>query len=304
MLLHNITEMIGNTPLLQLHQIEKKLKLNNNIFAKLEFANPGSSVKDRPALAMLKNAKLKKGGTVIEATSGNTGIGLAIACKKYEYELIIVLPENLSKERITLLSALGAKLILTKKEEGMVGAIKKAKQLNEDINNSIYINQFYNENNPLAHYETTAKEIYDDLDGKVDYFVSAVGSGGTITGCGRYFSEQDYKTTIVAVEPLESAVISGEKKGKHGIQGIGAGFIPEILDVKLIDQIIKVKTEKAYKLTQLLCKEEGLIAGLSSGAALSAALEIDKLVTGKNIVFIIPDTGERYLSLGIYEETI
>ncbi|MCK5812509.1 MAG: cysteine synthase A [Clostridiales bacterium] len=304
MLLHNITEMIGNTPLLQLHHIEKILNLNNNIFAKLEYSNPGSSIKDRAALFMIKNAKLEKGGTVIEATSGNTGIGLAIACKKYEYKLLIVLPENLSKERIVLLKALGATLILTKKEAGIEGAIKKAKQLNKSIKNSIYINQFYNENNSLAHYKTTAKEILIDLDGKVDCFVSAVGSGGTITGCGKYFKEQDYKTTIVAVEPLESAVLSGMKKGEHGIQGIGAGFIPEILDVKLIDKIIKVKTKQAYEMTQLLSKEEGVIAGLSAGAALSAVLEIDKFFKNKNIVFIVPDTGERYLSVGIYEDNI
>ncbi|MBN2852814.1 MAG: cysteine synthase A [Clostridia bacterium] len=301
MLYNNITETIGNTPLLKLNNLKEFLKLDNDIYAKLEYFNPGSSVKDRPAFNMISNSQLKNGGTVIEATSGNTGIGLAIACQKFGYHIIITMPENLSEERKQILRALGALLILTPKEEGIAGAIKKAKYIKETTENSFYASQFTNQNNYMAHYNNTAPEIYRDLDGKIDFFVSGVGSGGTITGCGKFFKEKDGNIKIIAVEPFESSVISGLEKGKHGIQGIGAGFIPDILDISLIDDIIRVKTEDAFSHAQLLSKHEGLIVGLSSGAAFKAALELNRIHKNKNIVIILPDTGERYISAGIYE---
>jgi len=302
MLINNITEVVGNTPLLKLNNIMKEFNLNNNIYAKLEYFNPGSSIKDRPALDMIKKADLSKGGTVIEATSGNTGIGLALACIKYNYKLIITMPENVSEERKQLLKALGANIILTSGKDGMNGAIKKAKYIKENTDNSVYINQFENKFNYLSHYKTTAPEIYDELNGKIDYFVSSVGSGGTITGCGKYFKEKDSEIQIIAVEPFESSVISGFSKGTHGIQGIGAGFIPEILDINSIDRTIRISTDEAYKYAQYLTKYEGVLAGISAGANLLATIKVNQEISKKNIVFIIPDSSERYISSGIYKE--
>jgi len=302
MLINNITETIGNTPLLKLNNIIEKYNLNNNIFAKLEYFNPGSSIKDRPAYNMLKKATLKPGGTVIEATSGNTGIGLAIACKKFGYKLLIIMPENLSEERKMILKALDAKIILSKKEEGMKGSILMAQKLNKDIKNSIYINQFENANNFNAHYQTTGPEIYNDLNKNIDYLISCVGSGGTLTGIGKYLKEKNKDIKIIAVEPFESSVLSGYSSNKHGIQGIGAGFIPKILDTSLIDDIIRINTTQAYEGATILSKDEGLLVGLSSGAALLAAFSLDKKIKGKNIVIILPDNSERYISSKIYSE--
>jgi len=302
MLINNIIEVIGNTPLLKLNNIMKEFNLNNNIYAKLEYFNPGFSIKDRPSLDMIKKADLSKGGTVIEATSGNTGIGLALACIKHNYKLVITMPENVSEERKQLLKALGANIVLTSEKDGMNGAIKKAKYINENTDNSIYINQFENKFNYLSHYKTTAPEIYAELNGKIDYFVSAVGSGGTITGCGKYFKEKDNSIQIIAVEPFESSVISGFSKGTHGIQGIGAGFIPEILDIKLIDKTIRISTDEAYKYARYLAKYEGVLAGISAGANLLATIKVNQEISKKTIVFIIPDSSERYISSGIYKE--
>lgn len=301
MLIDVITETIGNTPLLKLNNIIKHFNLSNNIYAKLEYFNPGCSIKDRAAYNMLLNSNLCSGGTVIEATSGNTGIGLAVACQHFKYKLIIVMPENLSDERKMIIKALGANLILTDKTKGIEGAIFKAKKLNSEISNSLYVNQFENEYNWKAHYNSTGPEIYNDLNGKIDYFVSPVGSGGTLTGCGKYFKQLNSNIQIIAIEPYESSVISGYEKNKHGIQGIGAGFIPKILDTQLIDNIIRVKTEQAYENASILSKYEGLLVGLSSGAALSGALILDKTIKNKNIVIMIPDNSERYISVNIYK---
>jgi len=302
MLINNITEVIGNTPLLKLNNIMKKFGLNNNIYAKLEYFNPGFSIKDRPAFEMIKESNLAEGGTVIEATSGNTGIGLALACIKYNYNLIITMPENVSNERKQLLKALGATIILTPSNDGMNGAINKAKYINETTNNSIYVNQFENTFNYLSHYKTTSREIYSELDGNIDFFISAIGSGGTITGCGKYFKEKNNKIQIVGVEPFESSVLSGFDKGSHGISGIGAGFIPKILDMHLIDDIIRITTDEAYEYARYLTKYEGVLAGISAGANLLTAIKIDQKVTKKNIVIIIPDNSERYISSDIYKE--
>lgn len=308
MLYNSMEEIIGNTPLLRLTRLEKELGLSANIFAKLESFNPGGSVKDRVAKSMLDFAEekglLKKTTVIIEPTSGNTGIGLAaIGCAR-GYRVIIVMPETMSVERRMLMKAYGAELVLTDGKDGMSGAIKKAEELKREIPDSFIPGQFENRANPMAHFTSTAPEIYNDLDGKVDVFVAGVGTGGTLTGVGEYLKSKNDKIRVVAVEPYSSPVLSGGEKGAHKIQGIGAGFIPEVLNCDIYDEIIKVKDEDAFKYGRLIAKCEGVLVGISAGCALSAAVEIAKREEnrGKNIVVILPDTGDRYLSTQMFTD--
>ena len=308
MALYNSTiELIGNTPLLRLNNIEKLFNLNAKLYAKLEMFNPAGSIKDRAALFMVKNAiekgLIKEGDTIIEPTSGNTGIGLALVCKQYKLNLILTMPDSMSEERRTLLKARGAKLVLTPGKDGMSGACEEAKRIQSTIPNSIIANQFNNPSNALAHEKTTALELLEDLDNKVDYVVAGVGSAGTIVGLSKKLKEINPNTVAVAVEPLESPLLSKNISGPHKIQGIGANFIPENYKKELIDEIILVASEDAINTTTLLNNEEQILAGISSGANLWAGIEIAKRdeAKGKNIVVIIPDTGEHYLSLGIYQ---
>ena len=300
-------ELIGKTPLVELCGIEKEFSLKAKIIAKAEFLNPGGSVKDRVALKMLDDAKDKgiidESSVIIEPTSGNTGIGLAMVGSSRGYRTIIVMPDTMSVERQLLMKAYGAEVVLSDGKEGMAGAIKLAEEIREKTPNSIIAGQFENISNPKAHYETTGKEIFEDTDGKADFFVSAVGTGGTITGTGRYLKEQIPHIKVVGVEPAGSAVLSGGKAGAHKIQGIGAGFVPQVLDVSVIDEIIPVTDEDAFMLARLTAKKEGLLAGISSGAALKAAIEIAQREenAGKTIVVILPDSGSRYLTSGLYE---
>lgn len=302
--IHSITEAIGNTPLLKLEKLSKEC--NANIFAKCEFFNPTSSVKDRIALGMiedaLQNGVIKADTTIIEPTSGNTGIGLAAVCAAKGIKLILTMPESMSIERRKLMSALGAQLVLTPKEKGMKGAVECAEELKAKTPNSIILQQFQNPANPKKHRETTALEILDALDNQVDIFISAVGTGGTLSGVGSVLKAKNPNIKIIAVEPINSAVISGEQPGPHKIQGIGAGFIPDTLDTKLIDSILKVNVEWAYKESREIAKSAGVLVGISSGANLWAAREIAKTNPGKNIVTILCDTGERYLSTELYGE--
>ena len=302
--IHSITEAIGNTPLLKLEKLSKEC--NANIFAKCEFFNPTSSVKDRIALGMiedaLQNGVIKADTTIIEPTSGNTGIGLASVCAAKGIKLILTMPESMSIERRKLMSALGAQLVLTPKEKGMKGAVECAEELKAKTPNSIILQQFQNPANPKKHRETTALEILDALDNQVDIFISAVGTGGTLSGVGSVLKAKNPNIKIIAVEPINSAVISGEQPGPHKIQGIGAGFIPDTLDTKLIDSILKVNVEWAYKESREIAKSAGVLVGISSGANLWAAREIAKTNPGKNIVTILCDTGERYLSTELYGE--
>ena len=303
----SVSELVGNTPLLELKNTEMTEGLSSRLFAKLESFNPAGSVKDRVALYMIKDAeksgKLKKGGVIIEPTSGNTGIGLAAIGASKGYKVVIVMPDSMSVERRRLIASYGAELVLTDGALGMKGAIEKAEELSNTIPNSIIAGQFVNPSNPKAHYETTAREIYDDLDGKVDIFVAGVGTGGTITGIGRYLKEKNPSVKIVAVEPENSPVLSKGISGKHGIQGIGAGFIPKVLDTKVYDEVITVKEEDAYKTGRSLAKEEGVLIGISSGAALFAAKTLAKREENKekNVVVLLPDTGDRYLSTPLFE---
>ncbi len=303
----SITEIIGATPLLELRNIKEKLGLKGNIIAKLEFMNPAGSVKDRVGKAMIEDAEnkgiLKKGATIIEPTSGNTGIGLACCAAAKGYKVILTMPETMSVERRMLLAAYGAELVLTEGKLGMSGAIAKAKELNEEIEGSLIMGQFENPANPKAHYDTTAPEIWNDTDGNIDFFVACVGTGGTFSGNAKYLKEKKSDIKAVAVEPDTSAVLSGEPAGSHGIQGIGAGFIPENMDVSLCDEIIKASTEDAYKTAKLLVRTEGVLCGISSGAALWAAIELAKKDQNKdkNIVVLLPDTGDRYLSAGVFD---
>ncbi|MBO5356950.1 MAG: cysteine synthase A [Clostridia bacterium] len=306
MILNNITEAIGNTPLVALNNIKKELNLKANIFAKVELTNPGGSIKDRVAIKMIedyKNAGVLNGNTtIIEPTSGNTGIGLCVACSAFGYKLKIVMPDNMSKERIMLMRAYGAEVILTDGALGMQGAIDKAKELKKKIPNSIIAGQFENMSNPDAHYYTTGPEIYSDAGGCVDILVCGVGTGGTITGAGKYLKEQNANVRVVAIEPYNSAVLSGQSKGAHGLQGIGAGFVPRVLDTSIYDEIIKVRDEEAFEITRLLAKKEGILCGISSGAALFGAITLAKKEKYKdyNIVVILPDTGTRYLSSNVF----
>lgn len=303
----NITELVGNTPLVELSKFSKGT--DAAIFAKLESFNPMSSVKDRIALSMINEAeregKLKPGSTIIEATSGNTGIGLAYIAASKGYQVILTMPESMSIERRKLLKALGAQLVLTEASKGMKGAMSKANELAEEIDNSFRPRQFQNPANPKAHYENTAEEIFRDTEGKIDFLVCGVGTGGTLTGAGKRLKELVPNVKVIAVEPSTSAVLSGESSGPHRIQGIGAGFIPDILNTSLIDAIITVHTDEAIEAARNLAKQEGILAGISSGAAAFAALRLAKQSenAGKNIVVVFPDTGERYLSTDLFEIT-
>lgn len=302
--IHSITEAIGNTPLLKLEKLSKEC--NANIFAKCEFFNPTSSVKDRIALGMIEDAlqsgAIKADTTIIEPTSGNTGIGLAAVCAAKGIKLILTMPESMSIERRKLMSALGAQLVLTPKEKGMKGAVECAEELKAKTPNSIILQQFQNPANPKKHRETTALEILDALDNQVDIFISAVGTGGTLSGVGSVLKAKNPNVKIIAVEPINSPVISGGEPGPHKIQGIGAGFIPNTLQTDLIDEILKVDVEWAYKESREIAKSAGVLVGISSGANLWAAREIAKTNPGKNIVTILCDTGERYLSTELYGE--
>lgn len=299
--------LIGKTPLLELTQIEKKYDLKAKILAKLEFFNPAGSVKDRVAKAMLDDAensgKLKSDSVIIEPTSGNTGIGLASVAAARGYRIIIVMPETMSVERRQLMKAYGAELVLTEGAKGMKGAIAKAEELAREIPNSFIPGQFVNPANPQAHIDTTGPEIYDDTDGNVDIFVAGVGTGGTITGVGKYLKSKEPNIKIIAVEPASSAVLSTGVSGAHKIQGIGAGFVPEVLDTGIYDEIIAVKDEDAFSAGRLLGKCEGVLAGISSGAALHAAIELARRAenAGKVIVVLLPDTGDRYLSASMFD---
>lgn len=301
-------QLIGTTPLLELTHIEKKLNLNAKILAKLEYLNPAGSAKDRVAKAMIddaeKSGKLKKGSVIIEPTSGNTGIGLSLVAAARGYRIIIVMPETMSVERRQIMKAYGAELVLSNGAKGMAGAIEKADELSKEIPDSFVAGQFVNPANPKAHFDTTGPEIYEDTDGNVDIFVASVGTGGTLTGVGEYLKSQNPDIKIVAVEPASSAVLSGGKAGAHKIQGIGAGFIPDVLNTEIYDEIIAVSDEDAFKTGRLIGRSEGVLVGISSGAAAFAAIKLAKRPEnkGKNIVVLLPDTGDRYLSTPLFAD--
>ncbi len=301
-------QLIGKTPLLELTHIEKEYGLKAKILAKLEYFNPAGSVKDRIAKGMIDDAEqkglLKKGSVIIEPTSGNTGIGLASVAAARGYRIIIVMPETMSVERRQLMKAYGAELVLSPGDKGMKGAIAKAEELAKEIPNSFIPGQFVNPANPAVHKATTGPEIYEDTDGKVDFFVAGVGTGGTITGVGEYLKEKNPNVKVVAVEPKTSAVLSTGVAGPHKIQGIGAGFVPEVLNTKIYDEIIPVENEAAFETGRLIGRKEGVLVGISSGAATFAAIEIAKRPEneGKTIVVLLPDTGDRYLSTPLFAE--
>ena len=300
---NQLTELIGHTPLLKLNRLSQKYQAQACILAKLECFNPGGSVKDRVALAMIEDAEqkglLQPGATLIEPTSGNTGVGMAWIASIKGYKTILTMPETMSTERRMLLKAMGAQLVLTPGNEGMNGAIRKANELQQEIPGSIILKQFENPANPSAHIHATAKEIWEDTDGKVDVFIAGVGTGGTLSGVGKGLKAHNPQIEIIAVEPDSSAVLSGDKAGSHGIQGIGAGFIPQTYDASTADRIIRVKDEDALRMEKELVATEGLLAGISSGAAAYAAIQLAKnpIYAGKTIVTLLPDTGERYLSI-------
>lgn len=301
-------ELIGKTPLLELSHIEEKLGLKAKIIAKLEYFNPAGSVKDRVAKAMIDDAEkkglLKKGSVIIEPTSGNTGIGLASVAAARGYRIIIVMPETMSVERRQIMKAYGAELVLSDGAKGMKGAIAKAEELASEIPDSFIPGQFVNPANPQAHFDTTGPEIYEDTDGNIDYFVAGVGTGGTITGVGKYLKSKLPAVKVVAVEPATSAVLSTGVAGPHKIQGIGAGFVPDVLDTKIYDEIIPVANEDAFATGKLIGKSEGVLVGISSGAAVWAAIELAKKPEneGKTIVVLLPDTGDRYLSTPLFAD--
>ena len=301
-------QLIGKTPLLELSNIEKKLHLNAKLLAKLEYFNPAGSVKDRIAKALLDDAEekglLKEGSVIIEPTSGNTGIGLAAVAAARGYRIIIVMPETMSVERRQLMKAYGAELVLTDGTKGMKGAIAKADELAAQIEGSFIPGQFVNPANPAAHIATTGPEIYEDTDGKVDIFVAGVGTGGTVTGVGEYLKSKNPDVKIVAVEPASSPVLSKGTAGAHKIQGIGAGFVPDVLNTKVYDEVIAVENDDAFAAGKLIGKNEGVLVGISSGAALFAAIELSKRPenAGKNIVVLLPDTGDRYLSTPLFQD--
>lgn len=303
----SVTELIGRTPLLEVKNLEKELNLQARVLVKLEYFNPAGSVKDRAALQMIteaeENGTLKPGSAIIEPTSGNTGIGLASIAASRGYRAIFVMPETMSIERRKLLKGYGAEIVLTEGAKGMKGAIEKAKELEQEIENAVILGQFVNTANPRAHEKTTGPEIWEDTQGQVDLFVAGVGTGGTITGTGAYLKSVNPFIEIVAVEPASSAVLSGENPGPHGLQGIGAGFVPDVLNTSVYDRISKVKEQQAYKASRLLAEKEGVLVGISSGAALSVALlEAGKEENrGKTIVALLPDTGERYLSTPLFD---
>ncbi len=301
-------QLIGKTPLLELSNIEKKLNLNAKLLAKLEYFNPAGSVKDRIAKAMLDDAEqkglLKEGSVIIEPTSGNTGIGLAAVAAARGYRIIIVMPETMSVERRQLMKAYGAELVLTDGTKGMKGAIAKAEELANEIEGAFIPGQFVNPANPAAHLATTGPEIYEDTDGKVDIFVAGVGTGGTVTGVGEYLKSKNPDVKIVAVEPASSPVLSKGTAGAHKIQGIGAGFVPDVLNTKVYDEVIAVENDDAFAAGKLIGKNEGVLVGISSGAAAFAAIELSKRPenAGKNIVVLLPDTGDRYLSTPLFQD--
>ena len=302
-----LTDLIGNTPLLELGTYRDENKLEANLIAKLEYFNPLGSVKDRVANAMIETAikegKINKDTVIIEPTSGNTGIGLAFVTATKGLHLILTMPETMSIERRRIVAALGAEVVLTPGAEGMKGAIAKAEALKEEYGNAFIPQQFENEANPKIHFETTGPEIWRDTDGKVDIFVAGVGTGGTVTGIGKYIKSQNPNAKIVAVEPATSAVLSGKKPGPHKIQGIGAGFVPKVLDLDIVDEIIPVENDDAFNASRAVAKAEGLLVGISAGASIYAAKELAKRPEnkGKNIVILLPDTGERYLSTTLFE---
>ena len=303
----NIEELIGKTPLLELTHLEEIHNLDARVLAKVEFLNPGGSAKDRVAKKMVEDAEakgiLKAGATIIEPTSGNTGIGLAVMAAARGYRAIIVMPDSMSMERRLLMSAFGAELVLTEGAKGMAGAIAKAEELAKEIPGAFIPGQFDNPANPQAHYESTGPEIYEDTDGKVDIFVAGIGTGGTITGVGRYLREKNPDVQIIGVEPASSPLLTEGRAGSHGLQGIGANFVPSILDTKLYNEIIPVQEEEAYAAGRAVAQKEGLLVGISSGAAIHAALEVAKRPEnkGKNIVVLLPDTGDRYLSTPMFQ---
>ena len=303
---NSIEQLIGNTPMLRLCGLEKKYGLKANVYAKLEYLNPAGSVKDRVGKAILDDAEqkgiLKEDSVIIEPTSGNTGIGIAAVAAVRGYRTIIVMPETMSEERRKLIKAYGAELVLTDGKKGMNGAIEKAEQLKEEIPNSFIAGQFVNSANPKVHYDTTGPEIYNDLDGKIDIFVAGVGTGGTISGCGKYLKEKCESVKIVAVEPSASPVLSGGNAGPHAIQGIGAGFVPRVLDTSVIDEILMIDNDDALETARQMGKTEGFLVGISSGAAIKAAIILAQREENKdkNIVVVLADSGSRYLSTNLY----
>ena len=306
---HSVTELIGKTPLLEVKgYMKEKDVAGATILAKLEYLNPTGSVKDRAALSMIEEAEnagiLKPGATIIEATSGNTGIGMASVAAARGYKAILVMPETMSVERQNLLKAYGAEVVLTEGKKGMAGSIEKAEQLNDEIEGSMILGQFVNEANPKAHLLTTGPEIWEDTDGKVDIFVAGVGTGGTLTGIGQYLKSKNSNIKIVAVEPTDSPLLSKGQAGPHGLQGIGANFVPDILDKEIYDEIITVSTEEAYDSARVLAKKEGILVGITSGAALHAAETLAKRPenAGKTIVALLPDSGDRYMSTNLFVE--
>lgn len=303
----NIGELVGKTPIVEAARFSEAVGAGSAILAKLEYFNPAGSVKDRVALNLINDAEksdvLKKGSTIIEPTSGNTGIGLAAVGVSKGYKVILTMPETMSVERRNLLKAYGAEIVLTEGAKGMTGAIKKAEELNAEIENSVILGQFVNPANPAIHLATTGPEIWEDTEGKVDIFVAGIGTGGTITGVGQYLKSKNPDVKVVAVEPASSPVLSQGKSGKHGIQGIGAGFVPDVLDTGIYDEIITVENNEAFAAGNRFAKTEGILVGISSGAALHAAAELSKRPEnkGKVIVTLLPDTGERYLSTALFD---
>lgn len=303
----NVTELIGKTPLMEVKNLEKEFGLRARVLVKLEYFNPAGSVKDRVALSMIEEAertgRIRQGATIIEPTSGNTGIGLASAAASKGYKAVFVMPETMSIERRKLLLGYGAKIVLTEGTKGMKGAIEKAAELERETENAVVLGQFVNPANPDAHYRTTGPEIWEDTDGKIDIFIAGVGTGGTVTGTGKYLKEKKRGIKVIAVEPENSPVLSGGNPGSHGLQGIGAGFVPDILDTEIYDEVSRVTEEEAYNAARHLAAKEGVLTGITSGAALHTALrEAEKEEnTGKIIVALLPDTGERYLSTPLFE---
>ncbi len=301
----NIFQLVGNTPLLNAANFAKLNGLSVKILCKMECFNPAGSVKDRVALAMLEDGErrkaIKRGTTVIEPTSGNTGIAIAAFCAVKGYRFIVTMPDNMSEERITILKAYGAEVILTPAAEGMTGAIKRAEELNSGIDGSIILRQFENESNPAAHYLTTGRELLEDTRGDIDFLVSGVGTGGTVSGTGKRLKEFNPQIKVIAVEPASSPVLSKGTAGRHGIQGIGAGFVPKTLDLSVIDEIITVTDEEAFAASRAFSKSEGILVGISSGAALAAAVKVAQRQKGKTIAVILPDGGDKYLSTNLYK---
>ena len=305
---NSVLDLVGGTPIMELHNYMKNFDINGRILAKLEYFNPAGSAKDRVAKQMIADAeasgKLKKGSTIIEPTSGNTGIGLASAAASLGYKCVLVMPDSMSVERINLLNAYGAEVVLSEGAKGMAGAVEKAEELAKNTEGSFIAGQFENPSNPKAHYLTTGPEIWADTDGKIDIFVATVGTGGTLTGTAKYLKEKNPNIKIVAVEPASSPLLSEGKAGPHKIQGIGANFVPEILDTDLYDEVLTVTDDDAYKAANAIAKLEGILVGISSGAAVSAAAQIGKRPenAGKNIVTVLPDSGDRYMSSGVFTD--